>query len=235
MKLLSALLLSIISLFSKPIESNIKGIILPHHDLAKPIFHESLEKVKKVQYPSTIVIYGTNHYYPIGPIFTTTNEIKNELNLKLLVVNNDRIKKEHSIQTLLPYLNDYFPKSKIIPIIIGTEYDLSKINELGLFLTNTLPKDTLYIASVDFSHNSNIESGLSKNIESIDSISKFNYQKVQSYHDDHLDSPVAITTFMKTMEILNAKKWETWSSSHGGLITNTPNLIGTSYVVGIFK
>jgi hypothetical protein len=66
-------------------------------------------------------------------------------------------------------------------------------------------------------------------------MSSFDYQKVLDYHDDHMDSPVAISVLMKTMESLNAKTWETWTSSHGGLITNTPTLNGTSYVVGVFK
>ncbi len=218
-----------------PTEAKIKGIILPHHDLAKEIFHVSLARLKEAQTPSTIVIYGTNHYFPTGQTFTTSNEVQIKYNLVNVLVDDEKIKKEHSIQTLLPYLNEYFPNVEIIPIIISSQYDMDKLDNMSKFLINTLPKDTLFIASVDFSHNSTVESGLSKNKESIEAISTFDYQKVLDYHDDHMDSPVAISLFMKTMENLNAKTWETWSSSHGGLITNDPTLNGTSYVVGTFK
>ncbi len=235
MKTLAAIFFSIISIFTGPTEQKISGIILPHHDLAKEIFHTSLEKLSKSQTPSTVVIYGTNHYYPAGPTFTTTKDISKNYNLENVYIDDERIKKEHSIQTVVPYIKQYFPDAKIIPIIISSSYDMDKLSSMSKFLIKSLPEDTLYVASVDFSHNSTIESGLSKNNESIDAISNFNYQKILSYDDTHMDSPVAISIFMLTMENLNTKKWETWSSNHGGLITNTPNLNGTSYVVGVFR
>ncbi len=235
MKVVAAIFLSIISFFSGSNDLRVRGIILPHHDLAKPIFHESLSKFKKEDIPSTIVLYGTNHYFPVGPTFTTTKEVKDRHKLDEVFVDDDMISKEHSIQTPSPYLKEYFPDVEIIPIIIGTEYDFYKIDTLSKYLIGVLPKDTLYIASVDFSHNSTVLGGLSKNNESVDAIANFNYQKILSYQDDHMDSPVAIVTFMKTMENLNAKTWETWISSHGGLITNNPLLNGTSYVVGAFR
>lgn len=235
MKLIASILLFFSTLFVQQPESVIRGIILPHHDLAKEIFHSSLLRLKEKQIPSTIVIFGTNHYFAEGPTFTTTSNIQDKYRFENILVNNDRIKKEHSIQTLLPYLNEYFPNATTIPIIVSSIYEMERLDEMSNSLIKVLPKDTLYIASVDFSHNSTVESGLNKNKESIESISTFNYQKILDYHDDHMDSPVAISVFMKTMEKLNAKKWETWTSRHGGLITNNPLLNGTSYVIGVFK
>ncbi len=235
MKLITSIWLFFSSLFMSPSESIIRGIILPHHDLAKEIFHSSLSSLKEKQTPSAIVIYGTNHYFSEGPTFTTTTEIQDEYGLENILVNDERINKEHSIQTLLPYLKEYFPNTKIIPIIVSSMYEMESLNNMSNSLLKVLPKDTLYIASVDFSHNSTVESGLQQNKESIESISTFNYQKILDYKDDHMDSPVAISVFLKTMENINAKKWETWVSSHGGLITNNPLLNGTSYVVGVFK
>lgn len=235
MKVLLAIFLFFSSLFTSPTETKIKGIILPHHDLAKEIFHTSLTRLRESQTPSTIVIYGTNHYFPEGQTFTTTKEIQSKYNLSNVLVDNERIKKEHSVQTLTPYLNEYFPNINIIPIIVSSRYEMGELDSMSKTLIKILPKDTLYIASVDFSHNSTVESGLEKNKESIEAISKFDYQKVLDYHDDHMDSPVAISFFMKTMENLDAKTWETWISSHGGLITNNPLLNGTSYIVGVFR
>lgn len=235
MKEIIAIFFSIISLFTEPIEANIKGIILPHHDLAKEIFHVSLSRLKEAQLPSTVVIYGTNHYFPESQTFTTTQIVKSKYNLDNVLVDDDRVKKEHSIQTVTPYLNEYFPNINIIPIIVSSRYEMNELDDMSKNLIKILPKDTLYVASVDFSHNSTVQVGLEKNKESIDAISKFEYQKVLDYHDDHVDSPVAISLFMKTMENSEARIWETWISSHGGIITNTPVLNGTSYVVGVFK
>lgn len=235
MKEIIAIFFSIVSLFTEATETSIKGIILPHHDLAKEIFHISLARLKESQVPSTVVIYGTNHYFPESQTFTTTQIVKSKYNLDNVLVDDERVQKEHSIQTLTPYLNQYFPNTNIIPIIVSSRYEMNGLDDMSKNLIKILPSDTLYIASVDFSHNSTVESGLEKNKESIEAISKFEYQKVLDYHDDHVDSPVAISLFMKTMENLDARIWETWTSSHGGIITNTPVLNGTSYVVGVFK
>ena len=168
MKEILAIFFSIISLFTGVTEVKIKGIILPHHDLAKEIFHTSLARLKESQIPSTIVIYGTNHYFPESQTFTTTQEIQSKYNLDNVLVDNERIKKEHSIQTLIPYLDEYFPNVNIIPIIISSSYEMSELDSMSKTLIKVLPKDTLYIASVDFSHNSTVESGLEKNKESIE-------------------------------------------------------------------
>ena len=122
MKEILAIFFSIISLFTGPTEAKIKGIVLPHHDLAKEIFHTSLTRLKESQTPSIIVIYGTNHYFPDGPTFTTTSEIQDKYNLNDVFVDDERIKKEHSIQTLTPYLKEYFPNVNIIPIIVSSRY-----------------------------------------------------------------------------------------------------------------
>jgi len=235
MKEILAIVLSFFSLFVKEPQIDIKGVILPHHELAQELFHTSFERLQEVVDPSTIVIYGTNHYYPEGMTFTTTKETKEEYQIPNTLVDNKRIEKEHSIQTLLPYLNKYFPKSKIIPIIISSTYDSGDLKNKTKYLVNNLPKDTLYISSVDFSHNKTTSEGLLKNEESIKAISNFDYKTILDFKDDHIDSPVTITTLLLTMERLDAKNWETWYTSHGGLLLNKPDLQGTSYVVGVFK
>ena len=235
MKEILAIVLSFFSLFIKEPQTNIKGVILPHHELAQELFHTSFERLQKVVDPSTIVIYGTNHYYPEGMTFTTTTDIAEKYQIPNTLADDERIGKEHSIQTLVPYLTKYFSKSKIIPIIISSTYDLEDLKTKTAYLTNKLPQDTLYISSVDFSHNKTTSEGLLKNDESIKAISTFDYKTILDFKDDHIDSPVAITTLLLTMEKLNAKTWETWYTSHGGLLLNKPDLQGTSYVIGVFK
>lgn len=218
-------------------KSKIQGIILPHHGLAKEILNNSFQKLEENISPDTIVIYGTNHYFPVSDTYTTTVEVKDEFRLDNILANNSRIQGDHSIQTILPYVNQYFPKAKIVPIIVSTKYqnveDLN--NTIKEFVKVFGSQNTLYIASVDFAHNVSLEEGLNKNKESIDNISKFNYSEILDYHDDHMDSPVAITTLLLTMQNLTAASWQLWYSSHGALITNSLDLQGTSYVVGTFS
>jgi AmmeMemoRadiSam system protein B len=214
----------------------IQGVILPHHTLAKDILNNSFIKLKEKINPDTIVIYGTNHYFPVSETYTTTSKIKDEYSLDNILANDARVSGDHSIQTILLYIYQYFPNSKVIPILVSTKYkDIDDLNNnVKKFINAFGSQKTLYIASVDFAHNVSLEEGLNKNKESINNISNFNYGEILNYQDDHLDSPIAITTFLLTMKDLNATSWQLWYSSHGALITNLLNSEGTSYVVGAF-
>lgn len=226
---------------NKPQQKNIvlkiQGVILPHHALVKDILNNSFIRLKEGINPNVIVIYGTNHYFPVSETYTTTTKIKDEYNLDNVLASDTRVDGDHSIQTILPYISQYFPDSKVVPILVSTKYqDISDLNNnVKKFINAFGSQKTLYIASVDFAHNVSLEEGLNKNKESINNISSFNYGEILNYHDDHIDSPIAITTLLLTMEDLNAKKWQLWYSSHGALITNLLNLEGTSYVVGSFS
>jgi len=215
----------------------IRGVIMPHHDLVSQIFEKNFSKLSLETKPKTIVILGTNHFLPISPTFTATNEIKKKLQIDMLWTDDELVNKDHSIQTIVPYINKYFPNTEIIPILISSRYD--SIKGLGDFvnsLTNKFDKnETIYLASVDFAHEVSLEEGINNNSESIKNISNFNYNNILKYDDKNMDSPIAITTLLLTMEKLGAKKWETWESSHGALVLNNIDTNSTSYVVGVFK
>lgn len=217
--------------------SEIRGVIIPHHDLAAPLLDESFKRLKEIISPGTIVIYGTNHYFPVSETFTTTQEVKNIYNLNNVLADDGRIAGDHSIQTAVPYIRSYFPNATIIPILVSTRYgSMEELRKAAENFASTFGSSgTLYIASVDFAHNVSLEVGLKNNSESIASIKGFNYGEILSYHDEHMDSPVAITTLLLTMQSLGADKWETWYSSHGALISGNFYSEGTSYVIGTFS
>lgn len=224
----------------------IKGLILPHHDLAEELFHSSLQRIKENQSPKLIVIYGPNHHYPDSATITTTKSLSDaplaykEIELLVrnfpdIVVNNALVEGEHSITTPLTYLQEYFPGAEIIPLVFSTEFNVKELQVKANYLTANLPADTLYIASVDFAHEVDLEEGLNRNKESIEALSNFDFEDIYNFNDEHLDSPVSIAMFLLTMKNLKAENWETWFSNHSALIKNDPTLQGTSYVVGVFR
>jgi AmmeMemoRadiSam system protein B len=226
--------------------SQIKGMVLPHHDLAREIFTTSLLKLQESQSPPVFVIFGTNHYYPDSPTLTTAVDlldypIEKESVIAFVQefpstqVSTPVLEKEHSITTPVPYIRQYFPEAKIIPLIVSSRFKQKDLDEYVEYLSKTLPEDTVYIAAVDFSHGQTLESGMSKNEESIKVISEFDYETLYTFKDDHLDSPVAIGLFLETMQVLDSTRWETWESTHGALLTSDPTLQGTSYVIGVFR
>ena len=219
-----------------PPEPKIGGVILPHHELADELFHDSFMRLKEKVNPKTIVVFGTNHYFPLSETFTTTLEADIKYNFEGVLVDNERIANEHSIQVVSKYIDEYFPEVEIVPIIVSD--NLVNFEDIEWVInTNFLDKfsNPFYIASVDFAHEVSLEEGLAKNDESIKSVANFDYDTILDYEDDHMDSPLSIITLLKVMEKLGFREWDTWHSSHGGLLENQLDYNGTSYVVGVFE
>lgn len=222
---------------NQAITKPIQGIILPHHGLAKEILNESFKRLKDTQTPKTVVILGTNHYFPISETYTTTKEVKEGYHIDFVLADDARVKGDHSIQTIIPYINQYLPGTRIVPIIVSTRYtniDILK-SRVDDFVNKFGRENTLYIASVDFAHNVSLDEGIKNNTESIEAIKKFDINKILTFNDEHVDSPLALASLLLGMKSMDTTDWETWYSSHGALIVNSSNAEGTSYVVGVFR
>ena len=227
-------------------KKEIQGIILPHHGLARSIIQSSLERVREEQTFSHIVIFGTNHFSPELYTFSTSEAVYNyplAVNHIIrftqespeVVVNQQLLENEHSITLILPFVKNYFPDAKVFPLIISPQHSMQDLRKKVDLLISIMPQDTLYIASVDFSHNKMLLEALEKNKESIIAIQQFDYQTILSFKDDHMDSSVAIATFLLSMERRGVLSWETWYNTHGALLKDDHTLQGTSYVIGVFR
>jgi poly-gamma-glutamate synthesis protein (capsule biosynthesis protein) len=134
----------------------------------------------------------------------------------------------------LSYLKFYFPEAKFVPLIAPPYFERGEISQIATFLSKSLPEDTLFVASVDFSHNNMLLEAAAKNKETENTIRNFDFETLYQYKDDHLDSPASIGLLLSTMQRLGTTNWELWYDSHGGLIEDEFTLQGTSYLIGIF-
>lgn len=224
--------------------NKVRGIILPHHELAKEFIISSLETISQNQNFSYIVLIGTNHYQPessqfISSISLHDAPIAEEIVYKLedsqeIILDSEAVKNDHSITTSLPYLKYYFPQAMFIPILAPAHFDDRDIVNLSATLKEYLPENTLYVASVDFSHGKMVLEAMEKNRETENAIKNFDYRKIYTFKDDHLDSPSSIGLLLQTMQQLGATKWQVWYDSHGAFIEDNYSLQGTSYLVGVF-
>lgn len=226
-------------------ETPIRGMTLPHHKLAEKLILESFERLKNENF-SYVIILGPNHFEPeINSIVTAKNipgysfetEVMDAILQKFpdIVTSNELINKEHSITLHLPYIKNYMPNAKIVPLMISPYAGKNDLFEKVNYLTSIIPSDTLLIASVDFAHDVMQDTALKNNEESIAAISSFNYQKISGYEDEHMDSPLSISMLLKSMQNLGATKWETWYSTHAAILEGDPAIQGTSYVIGVFR
>lgn len=221
------------------------GIIIPHHDLAREYIISSLSKIAQRHQYSTIVVVGPNHFLPAATTFLSTPSLDDYpietkmvsqlLESGLVESNSMACERDHSLGSPLRYLKEYFPNAKFVPILAPMNFKSEKIINLAKLLTSNLPEETLYVASVDFSHGKSLLEAMGKNLESENAIESFDYGQIYQYQDDHLDSPASIGLLLNSMQNIGATKWSTTLSSHGSLIEEQLDLPATSYLIGIFS
>jgi AmmeMemoRadiSam system protein B len=225
----------------------ISGLVLPHHDLARELIINSIKKLAAIR-PGVIyiAILSPNHYRPHSDTFTSTTVLKNfsiatEMVHKIkeefpqMVMDEKLLNGEHGLYVPMTYLSQYFPKASFIPIAVSPYYTTENLISMAKILSDILPPESLFVASTDFSHNHNLTEALENDITTINAIKNFNFARLTEFDDNNIDSPAAMKTVMYVMELRNAYQWQTWQESHGSIITGDPNLVGTSYVSGVFS
>lgn len=223
---------------------SIRGIILPHHELAREYIVTSLERISINQNPGTVVVIGSNHYKPQTTKFISSEKVLdypiqedfvNKLaNLQKIILDQTAVENDHSIIIPLTYLKNYFPEANYIPFLSPAYFNTGDISQIAMYLSHSLPQDTLFVASVDFSHNTQSIEAEAKNKESEATIENFDFDALYQYKEDHMDSPSSIGLLLSIMQRLNSTNWELWHDSHGAFIENKGSLQGTSYLIGVF-
>ncbi|NLA14157.1 MAG: AmmeMemoRadiSam system protein B, partial [Tissierellia bacterium] len=163
----------------------IHGCIVPHHLVAKDLIHEVFQKVQKNKY-KTVVLIGPDHestnkgkifttlsnwQTPRGVLETDGNLTKELLKYDFVTEDDDKITMEHSTSSIIPFINYYLNDIKIVTLVLTKQVKLEDVE----ILTNELYKninlhETLFIASVDFSHYLNLEDAQKKDLISMEAI-----------------------------------------------------------------
>lgn len=218
---------------------DVHGGIIPHHiTYAYKIIADFFKSIKG-EY-DTIIILGPDHFStskhsistsnldwetPFGNL-TSDRKMIRELNLK---PDEAAHTYEHSIRTILPFIKYKFPNSKIVPIILNHNTTEQEAIELGKKISKL--KNTLVLASVDFSHDPDLGTALEQDSRSIKALQRFKKDEIYSLN---LDSKPSILTLLTAMESKNAKKTELINYTNSGQITNDyPKNVG--YVSMIFQ
>lgn len=158
-------------------QTETNAIIIPHHDITvshQSSFYKALAQ-QKSDY-DVIVLISPDHFekgtnlitIPENTIFETPEkqlELYEPLNSHLTNPNNsiskfvspssEPWKIEHGIFAHTPFLKHYFPQSNFFPILLKSfskEDEFFAYEKLAEELNKVLPKNSLVIASVDFSH-----------------------------------------------------------------------------------
>jgi MEMO1 family protein len=226
----------------------IKGGIIPHHQVPSFIQAEFFFKLS-FQNPETIFIIGPNHYEkgekiltskntwntPFGKISANTNIINELITENISFDNPSVLSNDHSIGTLIPYIKYYLPNSKIVPIVLSHNMNISELNNLSDFiLKKSRNSNSVVVSSVDFSHNLTNQKADENDDLTLSFINNHDYEKLFKLDNTYLDSPPSIITLMLVMKNMGNLKSDILQHTNSGKISGNYWNDTTSYFSIVF-
>jgi len=227
----------------------IRGSILPHHLLASDMIHEVFQNVKNQQY-KTVVLIGPDHesilmgkvftslkdwQTPMGVLKTNREIVSRLLQNDFMIEDDAKMTKEHSVSSIVPFVKYYLSDAEIVGMAMSKQTKLKDIEKLIEDLGNLVDiEKTLFIASVDFSHYLTLEEADRMDAITMDAIKNKDINKIMSFTNDNLDSPVSIVTMLGLMDKLYEADAHVLNHSNSELIVRQRMDETTSYITYIF-
>lgn len=234
----------------------IRGLIVPHHLLAKDLIHEAFQaaihtvKAKNNIEYKTIVVFGPDHesierakvftsssawQSPMGILHSNEDLVSKLLKLDFVKENNSKMTVEHSVSSLVPFIKYYFSDAKIVPLALTKQLSQENLNKLlSMLVENIDLETTLFISSVDFSHYLSLDEANKMDKESIEAISSIDIEKIKNFTNDNLDSPNSIIAMLNTIKLIEVKNLKLLNNSNSQIILNKRVQETTSYVTFLF-
>ncbi|MFA6485874.1 MAG: AmmeMemoRadiSam system protein B [Candidatus Magasanikbacteria bacterium] len=195
----------------------IRGGIVPHHLVAGYIPATFFEYIGR-QKPSTIVLFSPNHrragpgniitgivdwQTAYGVVNVDRNIISKLNDASVLKIDEKTMADEHGIYGLLPIIAKTNPSVKIVPILFDWDTPTSSIDALLAKLFPLLPRDTIFVGSVDFSHYqtwpvANFHDEYTRSV-----IRNFDFDHIW---DTEIDSHPSVYALLRSMEHVGAQK-----------------------------
>lgn len=226
----------------------VRGCIVPHHLVAKDLIHEVFQNVKKHEYKTVILIGPDHESTDKGKVFTTLNNwqtptgiletngalIKELLKYSFIKENDDKLTIEHSTSPIIPFISYYLKGVKVVTLVFTKQVKLSDLETLTDALYENINMDeTLFIASVDFSHYLNLEQANKMDLISMEAIQNKDMNKIMAFTNDNLDSPITIATMLEMMERIGISEKTILNHSNSELILKKRIDETTSYITYI--
>lgn len=198
-----------------------RGVILPHHTITATVVAGFYRGLSAKVSPERIIIIGPNHYETgRGNIITAAScvyetvygslEIDRDASGKLVQVSaavcDDTVfENEHSIYFHSPFIKKFFPRAKILPVLVKWDTPRIELDALASVLETLADDHTLVISSVDFSHYNMRYSAEYHDAASYAAIMNFDYDRIFSCE---IDSPGSIYVLQRIMTAAGSMRCE---------------------------
>lgn len=233
------------------LENPIYGGIIPHHLIPSDGLNTYFSQLQK-QHPKRIVLISPNHFLRGNTNFITSPygyntpfgsvHIDQDLYEKItdssttsgqqldISRNDSAMNLEHGIGNLTAYIRYYLPETTIMPIAIMPTTTPQQIDNLIAKIAPLINKDTIFLASIDFSHYLPAEIAAQKDETTWKLIQEKNYNKILALNNnDYLDTPPSLVIMLKTMEKIGAKNMKQLYHNNSGFIMHDMTMPTTSY------
>ncbi|MGE5405207.1 MAG: AmmeMemoRadiSam system protein B [Candidatus Saccharibacteria bacterium] len=221
--------------------------VVPHHLLAGGLTANLLEALAH-QKPKTIIIIGPNHHNqgarvitglynwqsPDGIVMTRCDAVKTLINKGLASRDEKVLAKEHSIGSVVPLIRHFMPQAKVVPIILHQNVSLKEVDALLQALEPYLNKDTVLLASVDFSHYLTRREAEIKDAATLRYMRNHDYTTLFHLGNDYLDSPASLACAFRLAEKRGIKDFGLLANTNSGIIMRNDSMETTSYFILAF-
>lgn len=179
---------------------NIRAGIVTHHFLASSLMVRFFDGLRVQPAPETIILIGPNHFHhsrrdisisslpwktPFGILGTDRAIIQQIKTATHLTEDSEAFTGEHSVGVLLPFIKYYFPRCRVVPILIDFNADENHLMQLRALLSRLLRNPALLVLlSMDFSHHSDASIADSRDQQAQKAISGVDTRKIDSLHVD---------------------------------------------------
>ncbi|NLW79720.1 MAG: AmmeMemoRadiSam system protein B [Ruminococcaceae bacterium] len=196
--------------------------IVPHHLLAADMLSGFFALAAQHQY-DTVVVLAPSHYpqqcgsyivtsdrdwrTPFGTVETDTALVDTLLKDGLVAAENNAaaLEYDHGGAGLVPYIAHYLPDAKVAVCLVSVQAAEKRMEALRQHLFEYAESgNVLLVASADFSHYQQPEVAAVYDAATQRSIEAFDYDTISAYSSKNVDSPQALTAFLKAVAHFDA-------------------------------
>jgi AmmeMemoRadiSam system protein B len=200
----------------------------------------------------TVIILGPNHeekgnYWALtssGSWQTHKGVVEPDLavigqlqNAGVLQEDTALLQTEQSIGTQMPFIAEFLPSVKVVPIVLSNRVSREEIEQLVVALHDVMTEQTVIVASVDFSHYLRSDQAQQNDAEVRKLLEERNTAGLLQLagNSDYLDSAPSLVTLLKLMDQLDVTETTILENTNSGILENNQIDPTTSYFEVIFS
>lgn len=191
----------------------VRAGVITHHFLANRMMVDFFESLASQNKPDRIILIGPDHSRkglhgmslsslpwktPFGKMSADTAIVKEIKECLSLDEDVEAFGGEHSVGIIIPFIHYYFPKSKVVPILVQKQAPHNMLIKFARLMRQySNDPETIIILSMDFSHNQTSEEADRRDAISKDAIQSFNFDKIDKLD---IDSPSGLFILLAALK-----------------------------------